>query len=149
MSLIHSRSVCLLVPSALCHRLSSILRSSTPNDLLFTFFFYFFFLCPHITGNSGGNSVWQVQHRASDRIYLLSNAFNVMLCLVIAVRLSNRMKCPPSTRQLKNIYSPLKVLSPGNCLAQLNICGPVSLYYYIFFFLPYKLHNSNNKIDNS
>lgn len=146
MSLIHSRSVCLLVPSALCHRLSSILRSSTPNDLLFTFFF---FLCPHITGNSGGNSVWQVQHRASDRIYLLSNAFNVMLCLVIAVQLSKRMKCPPSTRQLKNIYSPLKVLSPGNCLAQLNICGPVSVYYYIFLFLPYKLHNSNNKMDNS
>ena len=35
-SLIHSRSVCLLVPRALCHRRSSILRSSTLNDLLFT-----------------------------------------------------------------------------------------------------------------
>lgn len=36
LSFIHSRSVCLLAPCALCHRQSSILRSSTPNDLLFT-----------------------------------------------------------------------------------------------------------------
>lgn len=35
-SLIHSRSVCLLVPRALCHRRASILRCSIPNDLLFT-----------------------------------------------------------------------------------------------------------------